>query len=331
MTGVIRQQAPATVSVPFDAGPWRARLAELDDSPQAQRIAERGRRTAAANAADRQELAERRAYVARQVADAVIAALPGQRVELIWLHQGSELTDKQVQLLLDGGDGPGEVADQLDEQWLDDLRYDAARQVIRDLVDDDTLFDLLDADPDLADELRFAVEQVDTSDPMRELLANTGSRLMLIPLGVAVPDYTCRDNPDELIAQICAAAGVDPSGRAQRAPGPAFTNHSAVGEALDNASYGGQLTVIVYASVADAVGAAHVRITDPHLLIHDTVNGSGADFQLQGTIDLPLEDGTVRLDSQTRYGWDSIAGVVRSAYAPTDITWTPPDPEQSAA
>jgi len=225
-----------------------------------------------------------------------------------------------VQLLLDGGDGPGEVADQLDEQWLDDVRYDAARQVIRDLVGDDTLFELLDADPDLFDELRFAVEQVDASDPMRELLANTGSRLLLIPLGFAVPDYTGRDNLDDLIADICAAAGVDP-----------FTNHSAVGDALENAFYGGQLAVIVYASVADAVGAAHVRITDPHLLIHDTVNGSGADVQLQGTIDLPLEDGTVRLDSLTHHGWDSIAGVVRSAYAPTDITWIHPDPEQDGA
>lgn len=320
MTGVIGQQAPTTAPVPFDAGPWRARLAAPDDSPPAQRIAERDRRAATANAADRQELAERRASLARAVADAVLAALPGRRVELIWQHPGDELTDKQVQLLLDGGDGLGEVADQLDEQWLDDLRYDAARQVIRDLVGDDALFELLDGDPDLFDELRFAVEQVDTSDPMRELLANTGSRLLLIPLGFAVPDYTCRDNLDDLIAQICAAVGVDP-----------FANHSAVGEALENAFYGGQLMVIVYASVADAVGAAHVRITDPYLLIHDRFNGSGADLKLQGTIELPLEDGTVRLDSQTRYGWDSIAGVVRSAYAPADILWIQPEPQEDGA
>lgn len=303
--------------MPFDADPYHARLAELDASPQAQRIAERDRRTADANAADRKALAEERAAIARAVADAVIAALPEQRVALIWLHPGSVLTDKSVQMLLDGGDGPSDVLDQLDEQWLAEQRYDAARQVIRDVIGDDTLHELLDADPDLFDEVRFAVEEADTSDPLGELLANTGRRLLLIPLGSPVPDYTSHDDPDELIAQMCEAAGVDPQ-----------VNRDTVAGALAEAPYGGQLTIIVYAAVADAVGAAHVRITDPHLLIHDTLNGSGADFQLVGTIDLPLEDGGVRLDSQTRYGWDSIASVVHSAYAPAGITWIHPEPEQ---
>lgn len=305
--------------MPFDADPWRARLTELDRSPHAQRIAERDRRTADANAADRQKLAERRASIAQAVADAVIAVLPEQRVELIWLHPGSALTDKQVQLLLDGGDGPGEVYDQLDE-WLADLRYGAVRQVIRDVIGDDTLYELLDADPELFDKVRFAVEDADTSDPLGELLANTGSRLLLIPLGFAVPDYTSRDDQDALVVQICEAAGVDP-----------HVNRDAVADALAEAPYGGQLTVIAYAVVADAVGAAHVRITDPHLLIHDTLHGSGADCQVDGTIDLPLEDGTVRLDSQTHYGWDSIAAVVHSAYTPAGITWIHPEPEQDGA
>jgi len=278
--------------MPFDAGPWRARLAQLDGSPQAQRIAERDRQTADANAADRRTLAERRASIAQAVADAVIAALPQQRVELIWLPPGSELTDEQVQMLLDGGDGPGEVYDQLDEQWLADVRYDAVRQVIRDVIGDDMLYELLDADQSLFDKVRFAVEDADTCDPLGELLRNTGSRLLLIPLGFAVPDYTSRDDQDALIGQICEAAGVDPQ-----------VNRDAVAEALAEAAYGGQLTIIVYADVADAVGAAHVRITDAHLLIHDTLHGSGADFRLNGTIDLPLEDGAVRLDSQTHYGW----------------------------
>jgi hypothetical protein len=303
--------------MPFDADPWRARLAELDASPHAQRIAARDRRTAAANAADRQALAERRAAIAQMVADAVIAALPEQRVALFWLHPGSELTDKAVQRLLDGGDGPSDVVDQLDEQWLAEQRYDAARQVIRDVIGDDTLYELLDADPDLFDKVRFAVEDADTSDPLGELLANTGSRLLLIPLGFTVPDHTSRDDQDALVVQICEATGVDPQ-----------ANHDTVAGALAEAPYGGQLTVIVYAAVADAVGAVHVRITDPHLLIHDTLHGSGADCQLDGTIDLPLEDGTVRLDSQTHNGWDSIAGVVGSAYAPADSTWIHPEPEQ---
>jgi hypothetical protein len=305
--------------MPFDADPWRARLAELDGSLQAQRIAERDRRTADANAADRQTLDERRAYIARSVADAVIDALPEQRVELIWLHPGSELTDKQLQMLLDSGDRPGEVDDQLDE-WLADLRYDAARQVIRDVIGDDMLYELLDADQSLFDEVRFAVEEADTCDPLGELLRNTGSRLLLIPLGFTVPDYTGRDDQDELIVQMCDAVGVDPQ-----------SNRDAVAEALANAPYGGQLTIIVYAEVADAVGAVHVRITDPHLLIHDTLNGSGADLQIDATIDLPLEDGTVRLDSQTRHGWDSIASVVGCAYAPADITWIHPEAEQDGA
>jgi hypothetical protein len=303
--------------MPFDADPWHARLAELDVSPQAQRIAERDRRTADANAADRRTLAERRTAIARSVADAVIAALPEQRVALIWLHPGSTLTDKAVQTLLDGGDGPSDVYDQLDELWMAEQRDDAARQVIRDVIGDDTLYELLDADPDLFDEVRFAVEEADTCDPLAELLANTGSRLLLIPLGFAVPDYTSRDHPDELIAQMCEAAGVDPQ-----------ANHDTVAEALANAPYGGQLTIIVYAAVADAVGAAHVRITDPHLLIHDTLHGSGADCRLDGTIDIPLKDGTVRLDSQTHHGWDNIAAVVHSAYAPADIMWSHPEPEQ---
>jgi hypothetical protein len=298
----------------------RNRLNELGDSPPARRIAERDRQAAEANAADRQALAERRKDIARAVADAVIAALPEQRIELIWLHPGSELTDRQVQTLLDGGDGPDKVYDQLDEQWLADQRYDAARQLIREMIGDDTLYELLDAEPDLFDEVRFAVEDADVSDPLGELLGNTGSKLLLIPLDFDVPAYTSRDNQNQLIAHMCAVAGVDPD-----------ANHDAVVKALDNAYYGGQLTVIVYADIADAAGAAHVRITDPHLLIHDTLNGSGADCQLLGTIDLPLEDGTVRLDSQTHHGWDDIAAVVHSAYTPTDITWIQPGPEQDAA
>lgn len=304
----------------IDPGPWRDRLTELDASPPARRITVRDRRTADANAADQQTLAGQRAQIARALADAVLATLAGQRIGLTWLDPGSQLTDKQVQQLLDGGDGPGDVYDQLDDAWLADDRHNAARQLIREAVDDDTLFALLDADPELFDELRLAVQDADICDPLADLLRNTGSRLLLIPLGFTVPDYTSRDNPDTLIAQMCAAAGVDP-----------YANHSALGEALDNASYGGQLTVIVYADVADAVGAAHVRITDPHLLIHDRANGSGADCQVRGVIDLPLEDGTVRLDSQTHHGWDDIAAVVPSAYAPTAIIWIRPDHDQDAA
>ena len=303
-----------------DPGPWRDRLAELDAGPPARRIAVRDRRTADANAADHQTLAEQRAQIARALADAVLAALAGQRIELTWLDPGSQLTDKQVQQLLNGGDGPGDVYDQLDDAWLADDRYDAARQLIREAVDDDALFGLLDADSELFDEVRLAVQDADISDPLGALLRNTGSRLLLIPLDFEVPDHMSRDDPDELIEQICAVVGVDP-----------HVNRPAVAEALGDAGYGGQLTLIVYADVADAVGAAHLRITDPYLLIHDRLHGSGADLQVSGTVDLPLEDGNVRLDSQTRYGWDDIAAVVPSAYAPTAITWIRPEPEENTA
>lgn len=306
--------------MPVDPGPFRDRLAELDASAAARRIAVRDRRTGDVNTADRQTLAARRAQLARALADAVLAELAGQRVELTWLEPGSQLTDKQVQQLLDGGDGPGDVYDQLDEQWLADDRYDAARRLIREAVDDDALFALLDAEPELFDEVRLAAQDADMSDPVGALLRNTGSRLLLIPLDYTVPDYTSRDDPDELIDQISAVVGVDP-----------LANREVVAEALADAFYGGRLTLIVYADVADAVGAAHVRITDPWLLIHDRVHGSGADFQLSGVVDLPLEDGNVRLDSQTRHGWDDIAAVAPSAYAPAAITWIHPEPEDGPA
>jgi hypothetical protein len=79
----------------------------------------------------------------------------------------------------------------------------------------------------------------------------------------------------------------------------------------------------MYADVAEAIGATQVTVTDPHLLIHDAFNGSGADCQVTGTVTVSLTPGTVKLDSQTPgFGWSKIAGVSHSAYAPTNVVWS---------
>lgn len=78
-----------------------------------------------------------------------------------------------------------------------------------------------------------------------------------------------------------------------------------------------------------------LEFSDPHILLIDSINGSGYDTQIKGTIKARIsEDRPAMLDEKPDFGysWDDVCGLVKSAYN-TDVTstWVPaPEQEQAA-
>ena len=88
---------------------------------------------------------------------------------------------------------------------------------------------------------------------------------------------------------------------------------------------GVKLELISYNDVEDlAPGQSDrtVTFTDPHILLIDTMSGSGADTQLFGTMSVPVPAAPEENDQKTfytdagapGYGWDDVAGVHKPGY-----------------
>lgn len=278
-----------------------------------------------------------------RAAEAITEKLTAEdrKFTLTYVHYDSELTDEQTVNYLSGD---MEAFDEIHDAWSDN-RSEGADQAVNDLLEE---YGLERDDPSVDWEaLREHVLENDDSDLEGGLIRNTRAQLMRTRLGHVYGEGTYSGHDDESyparekrIAEMLEAHGLKVETDEQR---------EAINELVHNGPYdwhdGVRLEVIFQGDIRDATvwnkdaGEAQARkltFKDPHILIIDTMSGSGYDVQLPGTITSTVSpDNPAVLDKKpdAGYGWDEIAGVVHSAYK-TDVKteWAPePDKENKAA
>lgn len=278
-----------------------------------------------------------------RAAEAITEKLTAEnrKFTLTFVDYDSELTPQQT---VDYLSGDMEAFDQIHDSWSDN-RAEGAYQAVNDLLEEYGL-DRNDACVDW-DILHEHVLENDDSSLEGDLIRNTRAQLMRTRLGHVYGEGTYSGHDDSVwparearIAEMLAAHGLKVETDEQR---------EAINELVHNGPYdwhdGVRLEVIFQGDIRDAtvwnkdagdVQDRRLTFESPNILLIDTVNGSGHDVKLPGSLTATVTpDSPAILDKEpdAGYGWDDIAGVVHSAYR-TDVKteWVPaPDKEDQAA
>lgn len=253
-----------------------------------------------------------------------VVELLDETYTLVYVDQGDGLTPAQIRALLDGDAFYESAEFSRTEEWESEARWQAATEIIRDLVDADLLA-LLES-VDLDESLRQEIYDRDDSDVFAELLRNSGSALFRFDLNLDVPDASVLADPDEwtkAVGEIADAAGLD------------VLDHRVTGqilELIDHATYGGNLYVLWYTDPDSALDLATpttheladsdnqvgtVVFTGAHLAVIDHLNGSGHTVAVD-KITADWAPRRVSLDAPRTgpgYSWHDIAGPIASAYS----------------
>lgn len=121
---------------------------------------------------------------------------------LFYVSQGDQLSDKQVAKIV-RGDILG-VEEEMDE-WLSDSRYESAMYVINELTTEDER----EALNDRLDDLRFAIEERDDSNPLRSLARMTPDASLRYRLEDEFVVYGDEEGATKTIAEILGVSEDD--------------------------------------------------------------------------------------------------------------------------
>lgn len=270
----------------------------------------------------------------KQLADQAIANLP-RTTSLGFVDRDDALHLDQVQALFTSPEANLDTYAEVDDSYSEGIAANVD-EYIREALDDKEAFEQLEADQSQYERVKEVVESRDRATLMKDLLRNTGDVLLRYRLLPNWDDYPVARSPyrwsdeemEEQIALLAVTVGVD-----------ANVYHKELKEVLENAD-GGSPELLWYAKPrtlldhmrSDAEGrdwltTGTLTFKDPVLLVIDAYNGSGHDVRLKGaTITVPFTPTRIAVDGANAngYGWDSIANVVKSAYA-AEVTFTPTD------
>lgn len=247
-----------------------------------------------------------------QAAVALTVSHLDKKYELVYVDRGDRLTDDQIRKLLAGDE---EV---LDEDWVSENRWHGVNAVLDSLLDKEAR-GFLDEHGAL-EQVREAIEERDESDPIRDLMRGTGSKLFRYRLDAHAESGTWKFSDEQLSSAaraLAAAAGVD-----------FWDNCVALRELVANASCGGSLHVLwrgdikpVYDAVCtvrfkDHAPEVTVQWTDPELLLLDQWSGTGYTVRVRGTVSLGFDPDRLCIDTARGPGGYSWTDVVGRGYQP---------------
>ena len=290
-------------------------------------------------------LVEHTPDVSAEAAQAIkqVEAMGESGSDQIWYFTGGpdeRLDDDEVNAVLAGN--RDEAIDSIEENYGEYI-YDSQREAAMKACDE--------ADVDY-DDLSWQDQQAvvdavgEHSNPgeqlYKQLLSNTPSQLVRRRLD----DHSARDFQqrvyeagvvwghtadfevrEQAVAEHLTGYGVDFDDE---------RNREAVSYLVANGPYdltdGVKLELISYNDVEDLApgqGDRTITFTDPHVLLIDTMSGSGADTQLFGTMSVTVPAAPEENDQTTfytdagapGYGWDDVAGVHKPGYR-TAVTVT---------
>lgn len=276
-----------------------------------------------------------------------LKSLIPESTDVHFVSYDEQLTDEQIDMVLAGQDDSAyESYMENNDLFGDGSAENIAREALADgFRNNRTDIDWEDLDTDERDQLIDLVQERDTSDPITDLIRNTHPQLMRTSL--STPSYDKRlgeawngdalygreesetsrtlvQRRRDIVADKLAERGIDTTLPA---------NREAIAELIDNGPYnwheGVSLDVIFHARVnevsASQDGPSKLAFNDPYVVLIDRINGSGHDVKLQGTVSKSIPEADKASEPESRvflddggrggYGWDEVAGVVKSAYA----------------
>ncbi len=257
-----------------------------------------------------------------------IESLP-KKTDLIYIDRGDELDDKQCALIVGGKSD--EVVENFDFMENEDNAIDYYLE--QSDLDEDEREALKDSDDfdAFVDECR----ERDESTPLADLIRNTGRKMVRFYIRKdngdrnAVP-YNYRgflddDKAESEAKRLCRLCGLNWQ-----------ENAKSFRELVDNASSGGVLCIIANVEMRDVNkwvefchrnperGRVRLTFTNPNILLHDPINGSGHDVGVKGKVRVRfglggLDDthGAMSLDARnvgTGYSWQETAATYNPAY-----------------
>lgn len=279
----------------------------------------------------------------RRLADKIIEHLPA-KTTLGWVEYDDQLSPDQVQQIFSDPGAYAEVEQEVLgnlEEGIAQAEQDYIVEAIMEAEDIDrhdavTRYrQLRDADSDEHfARVQEAIAVRNDYRPFETLLKQTRPLLLRYRLSAdwadwPIPQAPYRWDEAEMDRNIVAAAKIfqiDP-----------VKYHDKLKTLLENAD-GGSPEIIWYGKPQDLFAGLQagdgrwestkqLTFHDPRLLVIDNFNGSGMDIHLSDEkITVPLDASRIVVDDAkgNGYGWDSIAGVVKSAYETTiDITDAP--------
>lgn len=277
--------------------------------------------------------------------DAAINAVRNgdEKFDLIFVDRDDKLSDSDMGLYL-----AGEFSELDESIWESyaDHRYDHLEEDMRKAFEEAGI-DESELNDEQRDAMREVISDKDTSDPLPDLLRNSGDKLMRVSIATPEPGYQSGHTEGvgearvARISELLTDKGMDvTSPEAQEAIGELVDNgpwdwHEAVD--LDVIYYADPRESTVWNGDAGEACSRDLSFTDPHVLLIDRMNGSGHEVKIPGTVKVTATpDKPVRLDAakDNGYGWDDVAGVYHSGYrCEPESTWVEPeaDPEDNAS
>jgi protein-tyrosine-phosphatase len=231
-----------------------------------------------------------------------IDALPA-KLELVYVDYRDELNDEQVRALISGDN---EALWTSLDNFESEARWSGVRYALEEALPDPEDRDALTNDEDAYQRFREECDERDESDFLADLLRNTPRKMVKYGLNYEVASGSWAMDDDEIAEEvrgIAEAAGIDLE-----------SNHATLLSLVREATYGGTLHVLHHTDLSDLYPRPTQAVfTDPYLLVHDKLNGSGYMEQIKGEVTVAIGDESLRLDAGP-YSWsDDIAGIVHSA------------------
>lgn len=270
-----------------------------------------------------------------------------------YISQGDKLTDEQMDDLLAGN--LLAVEESVRDNFSDYV-YEEASKKAEELTNEayengDIDKDWDELDDDEQNEIRYAVEAKDESEPVKDLMRGTGSQLVRTTFGS--PGEKLK-NPSSYSGNWMdrqPGSGMDNEGFADRvqAISTILTDkgldtttpeaQEAIQELVDEGPWdyheGVDVDLITYSDLGEVMVPSDfsggtttkdLEFKNPKILIIDRINGSGHDVEIPGTAKVrltsnrdgePAEKGARFVMDSAKgngYGWDDTAGVVKSGY-----------------
>lgn len=241
-------------------------------------------------------------------------------VELVYLNQGDELMDKQIQHAFTGAPPYEDTAF---DEFESEARYHGLQGILEYYVDDEDLA-LIRGDQDRFDNLEITVQERDTSDPFMALARKTPHKWMRYVANWDTEPWPY-ENAEDDITGIAEQLGIDRD------------VHADLLRELVTEANGGGVYVLWYGEVENLIVAAQTNDFDgnqvpqtitwenPHLLVLDCMGGGGHMVDFPGTITLPFDRVRLMLDARNvgnGYSWSQDVAGLAGDRGTTTVTIT---------
>ncbi|PPG02779.1 hypothetical protein C5E06_10030 [Pseudoclavibacter sp. RFBI5] len=273
----------------------------------------------------------------------------GWRPDLVYISSDDQLRPSQMDEYL--ADSSEFVNGDDDISWLGDSTYDRAEEVAMNLVGDEDEVDEYGDETDnetawneisssTQDDLRMWATDWDESDPAADLVRNTHTQLVQLPVSGA--EDALHDSPDlnhadpevafkareRMLQKLFMGAGIAMTETNQQRIRELITEGMG-GTSEPFSEY--QIKVLAYTDLGSATLSGirtdrpnnvdvdrRVTSTNPRVLVIQRGSGYGHDVQLEGrlTSHLTPDSPAVVDDNQGYWSWNEVAGLYEPAYAP---------------